>query len=307
AQELGLSRKRDRADLVQKESPGARLLEEAVLQRVRSREGAARMAEELALQKALRKGGAIDGQVSPVRARAHRLNVTGDDVLARRRRSQDQDCRRGSGRPAGARQKISHDRAVRDRRSDRLPPADLSRQGGDRGLQTSGFERDGNAMEKLLRVDRLGEIVEGALPHGLDRVANRSEARHEKNLRWIFLRATGLEDIQSRSSLHLKVGEDDIETAPLPLPKEPVARIEDLGVVTLGSENSRQNGTQLWVVFDESDASRRGIHRVAILRFSHRPFGGSGVRWYPRMKPIHELVRRQSAARGLRGTHIHRR
>src|SRR5262249_52473167 len=65
AQELGLSRKRDRADLVQKESPGARLLEEAVLQRVRSREGAARMAEELALQKALRKGGAIDGQVSP--------------------------------------------------------------------------------------------------------------------------------------------------------------------------------------------------------------------------------------------------
>src|SRR4029434_4268218 len=62
AQELPLQRKTHVPDLVEKERPSARLLEQAALGGVRARERAAHVAEQLALEQTLGQRGAVDRQ-----------------------------------------------------------------------------------------------------------------------------------------------------------------------------------------------------------------------------------------------------
>src|SRR5438874_700569 len=60
AQQLGLERRRDLADLVQQQRPAVGQLEAAAAHPVGAGEGALLVAEQLALQQVLRQGGAVD-------------------------------------------------------------------------------------------------------------------------------------------------------------------------------------------------------------------------------------------------------
>ena len=96
AQELGLERRRDVADLVEEERAAVRQLEAADLLRDRPGEGALLVAEQLALQQVERDGRAVELDEGAPAARAELVDRPRDQLLAGARLAQEQH--RGIGR-----------------------------------------------------------------------------------------------------------------------------------------------------------------------------------------------------------------
>src|SRR4029077_11079756 len=130
--------------------PAARLFEETALQVRRTRKGSARMAEQLALEEVLGDGGAVQGQVGSIGAGAARLDDARDDVFARSRLAQNENGRGGLRRLACPRKKLPHDSAVPDREGGSVPPPDFPGERAHLFAQSPRFERQIDAVEKLL-------------------------------------------------------------------------------------------------------------------------------------------------------------
>jgi hypothetical protein len=82
AQELGLKRGLQVADLVEKEGPAVGELEAPGLRLGRASEGALFVAEQLALDQRGRECGAVDGDQRRVTTRAPRVERPGEELLA---------------------------------------------------------------------------------------------------------------------------------------------------------------------------------------------------------------------------------
>src|SRR5207247_2478777 len=91
-QELHLHRRRHLSDLVEKDGPSCRRLEEAALVLCRVGEGSTAVAEQLAFEQRFRERSAIDGQESGLRSLAPAVNSAGHQLLSRPRLPLDQDC-----------------------------------------------------------------------------------------------------------------------------------------------------------------------------------------------------------------------
>ena len=164
AQELGLERRRELADLVEEERPAARLLEAARAGAVRARERAALVAEELALDEGLGQRGGVDGDERARGARRARVEPPRDELLARARLPRHEDGDVGRGDAVDEREDLEHPRVPRHdllrRRLGREEPVD------DREERARGLER-------------LREVVGGAEAHGLHGLRDRPEARQD--------------------------------------------------------------------------------------------------------------------------------
>src|SRR5262249_14901988 len=90
SQELDLETRRHLADLVEKQRPAVRLLEEPLLVRARARERTLDVPEDLRLEQRLWQGPAVDSDEASPRPAAGVVEGLGDDLLARPRFSADQ-------------------------------------------------------------------------------------------------------------------------------------------------------------------------------------------------------------------------
>ncbi len=82
AEDLGLDRRRQFADLVEEQRAAMGQLEAAELALSSTGEGALLVAEELGLEQGLGQGGAVDGDKRPLRARAPHVQRPGEELLA---------------------------------------------------------------------------------------------------------------------------------------------------------------------------------------------------------------------------------
>ena len=187
-QELRLRRHRHRADLVEKERAAVCFFEQTAFHLRGAGESAPPVPEQLALEQVLRQGGTVDCQVGPVGARAARLDQPGDDVLAGPRFTQNENSRRGFGRAPCARQETEEDAAAADGRRGAVAPLHLAGKGRHLAPQAARLERLRHAMQQLLGIHGLGEVIESPEPHGLDGVSNGRKARDEQHFRRIGLR-----------------------------------------------------------------------------------------------------------------------
>ena len=124
AEQLGLEREGQVADLVEQQRAPVRLHEEARPRRARVGEGAPDVAEELALEELLGHGGAVDRHqrsVLPIPAPVERL---GDDLLPGAALAGDEDARVGVGDPVEQLVELPHGRAVADELLEALRLAD---------------------------------------------------------------------------------------------------------------------------------------------------------------------------------------
>ena len=166
AQQLGLQRGREIANLVEKQRAAARRLDAALTPRHRSGERAALVAEELALEKRLRQPGQVHRHEGRPRTGRVRVNRPGDHLLARARRSGDEDLHVGGRRAADRLPHLAHGRAAADQvwvggagRGGAFAEAD------DERARAHGATDD---VAQLRQIDRLGDVIEGAETHGAD-------------------------------------------------------------------------------------------------------------------------------------------
>ena len=118
-----------------------------------------------------------------------------------------------------------------------------------------------------LGVERLGEVVLGALLHGLDGARDRAERRHDHEDR---ARRGGLRLLHERDAVeagHLQVGEDDVGVELLELAERLEAVGRRLGRVALVAEDLAQRGARVRLVVHDEDASRGSP--LAALRLPH--------------------------------------
>ena len=134
AQQLGLQRGRQLADLVEEQGAAVGLDEQAGAIRARVGERAALVAEQLALQQRVGDGGAVDGDERAFAARAVEVERLRHQLLAGARLAGDQHRRRRTRQPPDEREHLLHDGrpaddvveavvALRPRRAAAPPPS----------------------------------------------------------------------------------------------------------------------------------------------------------------------------------------
>ena len=211
AQELALEQKGHRGNLVEEERAAVRDLEEALLVRVGSREGALHVSEHLAFEQVLGEGGAVDRHPGLVGARGVLVDGLRDHLLARAGLAVDQH---GGGGGGDLLDHVAHLRHER-RRADEVLEAVLRRR------VDVHRERHGlvllhlllgarEAGEDVVDLERLREVVEHALLHRLDRrlhggVGGEQDHGHGR-MELVHL----LEERHAVHRRHAQVGDHDV-------------------------------------------------------------------------------------------------
>jgi hypothetical protein len=177
AQQLGLQRRVDVADLVEEERARAGGLDAAGAPPGGAGEGAALVAEQLGLDQRRRQRGEVDRDERRRRARRVVVDRARHQLLAGAGLAGDEHRRV---RSRGAADQLP-DRQHRRRRADQARARRRRRRGGRRLRQPALRDRALDGGEQRREVERLGQIVEGAVAHGADgalRVAVRGRDDH---------------------------------------------------------------------------------------------------------------------------------
>ncbi len=168
AQQLGLGLQGDVADLVEEQRALVRQLEEALLRIHGAGEGALHVAEEVRLQEVVRERPGVDDDEGLVRARGVGVDGLGHQLLARSALADHED-----GRARG--------RGLRDQAEHLLHARALAHDLGEAGLvlerapqvavlvlEPPLLQPVAQDVQHLFVLEGLGDVVEGALLHGLD-------------------------------------------------------------------------------------------------------------------------------------------
>jgi hypothetical protein len=121
AQEPGLRRQRQLAELVEEQGTAGRLDERALALAIRAGERAADVAEQLRVDQVLGDRGAVDRHERPVRARRRVVHRPRRELLAGARLALDQDGRLGRSRELEHREQLAHRDAGADHRPEPGP------------------------------------------------------------------------------------------------------------------------------------------------------------------------------------------
>ncbi len=167
AQQLGLQRQREVADLVEEQRAAIGLIDPAQGAFGGSGERAAVVAEQLAFHQVRRQRGAVDGDEGLLRAPAPGVDGTRQLALAGAGLAEDEDIGVGVGDLACGFQHRHHRRAVRAERIAAL--LHLAFQGLQARRHLPDFQLLGCGQAQLLRAARLEQVVRGAGLHGVDR------------------------------------------------------------------------------------------------------------------------------------------
>ena len=268
AQDLYLHVLVDFAYLVQKEGALVRELETPPRPRLGPREGAFLVAEELALEETLRQGRAVDLDEGAALARREVVYRVGYELLAYARLAGDEDARLGRRHAADEVEYLLHLRA-------RAHHAARLALGLHLGLELAVLEREFAALEGALHeegevvyVDGLGEEIEGAEAHGLDRVLDGAVPGEYDDGEPRITSSDGAEEFLAREPGHLEVGDDQVHLARLhgPEPLGAVGRgLHGVAVETQGLGEAFPN---ILLVVDDEDAKS---HNASPCSFPVRP------------------------------------
>ncbi len=275
AQQLGLQRQRHVADFVEEQGAAVGIFETALAHLVGAGEGAGLVAEQLVVEQALVQGGAVQGGERLVLARAVVVQRLGDQLLARAVFAEDQHGGVGRGGRAEALQDLLHAAAVAHDAFEAELLVELA-------LQLAVGPVDPDALRGLLddgaqlgHVDRLGQVVGGALLDGLDGRLDVAVPGDDDDLGLGRL-GTGLaQDRQAVEVGHLEVGEDDVEVVMRDPPCPLLAAAGDGALVAFALQRlGKRFGVRSLVVDDQHFQPFAGFGR----RFRGRFHDGSLAR-----------------------------
>jgi hypothetical protein len=178
AQDLGLQRQRQIADLVEKERPAMRQLEAARLALDGAGEGAFLVPEQLGFEKRLRDGGAIDGDERAVVAWAERVQRPGEQLFSRAAFTLEQDRRIGLRRAMQLLRDLTKLGVIADDARCAATLRELLLEDDVLGEHPALRDRAFHHQQQVIRFDRLGQEVHRALAHGGDGVLDAAVCRH---------------------------------------------------------------------------------------------------------------------------------
>ena len=259
AEDLGLKRQRQLADLVEKQRAAMRELEFPGLAIGRAGERAFLVAKELGLEQVLRNRGTVDGDKRPFRTRAEHVQRPRKQFLARPAFAFEQHRRIGRRRAVERERDLLEFRILAD---------DLGRTTARRQLllQQHVFHREPpqrertlHHQEQMIGIDRLGEKVERTLLHRRHGILDAAVRGHHDDGKLGIEFLGGAKHAESVALRKAEVGQDDAGTAGskrldrLRL----IARLDD--EMALRFERKTQHRAQRVFVLDEEDW---GIGRV---------------------------------------------
>ena len=240
AQQLGLHRQRQIADLVQEKRAALRGLKEALAVSRGAGVGALARAEELGFEQVFRNGAAVHGHEGAVAAVAVGVHRLGDQLFAGARFALHQHRRHAAGHLGNAVLDGTHRRRIAHHARQCLRTGAVGRLVW-RGTQRSGLARRwgrsvgrarfdagrpavgeawracrrlhgrGDYAAKLLEIDRLGQVVKGAGFQRLDGVLGRAVGRDDDAALRPPLGHQLFEQIQAQAVGQAHVGDDDVK------------------------------------------------------------------------------------------------
>src|SRR5688572_20348511 len=209
AQQLHLGRRRHLGDLVEEQRAVIRQLEAPFAAVGRAGERALLVPEDLALEQRLRNRRAVDRHERLLGARAQLVDRLGDELLAGARLAPDQHRRRRRGGLLDDLVDLAHARTAADHVAEAAVLAQLPAQ--DLYLAPRVLPLDDLVEQDLqpLRLDRLGQVVVGALLDRLDRRFNGplGGQDHHGVLAPVVLERA--EQVEAAHPRHHEVADDD--------------------------------------------------------------------------------------------------
>ena len=258
AQELGLGGQRHLTDLVEEDRALVGGLEAALAHGHRPGERPLLVAEQLGLEERLGQRGAADLDQWMGVALAGPMQRLGDELLAGPRLAGDEDGGVAAGDLADELEDLQH----RLRRADDALAlgralAQLQSKCADLEAHVGVLEDPAQRGEEVVDLERLGDVVVGAVLHGLDRRGAAAEGRHHDHLELIVLALQLAQDRQPVLVRELDVHHHEVRTLLLI-----GHRREGLGagrgrgrpVAVLGQQIG-QELTDVLVVVDDEDLS----------------------------------------------------
>ncbi len=257
-QQLGLQRRADVADLVEKQGPLVRLLDQAALGRHRAGEGPLDVAEELALEQGVGERGAVDGQKTLLAAAAAVVDGGGDQLLAGAALPLDEDAGSGGRDLLGQLEDAAEGGALEDHLVG-IEAASYLRLEGAVLLEEAVVADDlVDQVEQLVGEEGLEEVVAGSLLEGFDRAAHGGEGAHHHHR---LFGAQGLDPAQHFQAVGAggpDIEQDQVGTLLAVLlqgAQQLVAAGEELHLVTVGFQRLAQQLLHLRLVVADKDAS----------------------------------------------------
>ncbi len=164
------------------------------------------MAEQLALQQRLGDGGAVNRQERPVGPAAVVVDGAGDQFLAGAALAEDEDVDVLGGDAADGLAHLLHDEAAADDAVAGL----LGRQHRRHVHEPRRLEGPLQHVREPFQVERLGQVVEGALLHGLDGRFRGAVGRDEQHRPFRVDLAQRAEDVEPGTVRQLQVEDDHV-------------------------------------------------------------------------------------------------
>jgi hypothetical protein len=253
AEQLHLNRERSLADLVQEERSAARDLEHAVLVAYGAGEASLHVAEELALEEVLRQRAAVDRNERIVRPAAAVMDRPRDELLPRAALAADENRAVGIGHLVHEAEHPLDLLALADDLLEIVPLLELLLEKYVLVFHPVHVEGVPDDHLDLVVFRALDEIVERAAVEGVDGGLRRSVRRHDDDRQRGVRLFHRREKLDSVHSLHLDVGDDDVETRLLDLLERLFAVVHGLDVVPLLAKHDGEILAHVLLVIDDEN------------------------------------------------------
>ena len=199
-QQPGLQVERHVADFIEEQGAAFGLLEAAAPRGLGAGEGAALMAEQLRLEQILRDRRRIEGDERLLRARAVLVQRTRDEFLAGARFARDQHRHVRLRQAADGAEHFLHGRRLAE---------DFGRFGGsgfDARFAQAFLQRAANQFDRLVDIERLGEVFEGTALEGGDRRIEVGKGGDDDDRQARVARLDGRQQVEAGLARHADVG-----------------------------------------------------------------------------------------------------
>src|SRR5439155_11573824 len=259
AEELRLEIDADLRDLVEEERAARGPLEASRPYRDRAREGPLLVAEELALEHTLGEGIAVDRHERLAHPLAPVVEQARDELFPGSALALDQHARAARGDPSDECQELLGARTLRDHGLGGVAVPHLLAEVAILARQAGELERAADGRPEVVVVERLGHVVESALPHGRHGRGNRAVGGQQDDGE---VRPACAEAPQELDTVHLghpPVGDDDVSRALLERRQRRRAARAGLALVAGAAERRGDDAGDARLVVDDEDA---GPHRA---------------------------------------------
>ena len=194
-----------------------------------------------------------------------------DQLLPRATLSGNEDRHFRRRDPHDLREQVAHRRGAADQLLQLVAAAELVREQTHIDEQLSFLQRSLHADEKLLLLERLGQVVVCALLHGGDGALDGAVRRHDYDL-------CGRRDLQGASQhrgaverRHLQVGQHDVEGLGEESRKRRLAALRLDHLVAGLAQHERGGGAHVPLIVDDQDPGARSNRGSIRRQFAHVP------------------------------------